>query len=688
MPRYNSKTPISLLSSRQRRRRRALILTSFSLNRNFCTKNSDLVSERVVVSNDVNSNDSVNDNSINPVPNSSPLLKPDFPIDFTNRSVTDLSTLSTSSNNNALCYFQTDETPSSSRNDKRENSLSNDLRQWLIEFNISHQAGNKLLSILGNHNIKNLPKDTRTLLKTPRSVQIIPVSPGHYVHFGIRVGLLNSLQKYFSEESPDIVYIDFNVDGLPISGSSSSQLWPILSAIARTSFYTEPFVIGIYHGYFKPKSSNDYLKLFVDDLKELSMSGIMFKNKNIKVVPNAFICDCPAKAFVACVKYHTGHSSCSKCIIEGDWYKNKVVFDEIYTTLRTDDSFLQRRDEDFHQGTSILEPFVGMVSQFAIDYMHAVCLGVVKKIMLLLVQGNVSVRLTKSQLDEVSLKLMSCKGNICCEFCRKPRSFDELCRWKATEFRQILLYTGPIIFKDVLKVEQYNHFMSLSVAIRILCSSDQYLYSYANNLLIYFVKNFDVFYGREHITHNVHNLLHLYNDVLKFGPLDNFSAFKYESKLYNIKMKVKKSSRPLQQISNRISEELSAFVQPIPHLYPYLEHSLENNDQEEFFARLRFKNFCLMTKPPDNLCLLNDGTMFEIIRIKKMLHRIQLYGNAYPANLQFFEKPINSLKLNISMINTYSTQTWIHMEDILKKCVKLPVGRSNDLFVVLPLVHL
>jgi len=51
---------------------------------------------------------------------------------------------------------------------------------------------------------------------------------------------------------------------------------------------------------------------------------------------------------------------------------------------------------------------------------------------------------------------------------------------------------------------------------------------YAHDLLQHFVLSFKLIYGMQNVSHNVHKLIHLAQDVRKFGTLDCFSAFKYE----------------------------------------------------------------------------------------------------------------------------------------------------------------
>jgi len=89
--------------------------------------------------------------------------------------------------------------------------------------------------------------------------------------------------------------------------------------------------------------------------------------------------------------------------------------------------------------------------------------------------------------------------------------------------------------------------MLLHSAIRILLSKETCLTlnGQAKCLLIQFVTKYSNLYGVEFISYNVHELIHLPDFVLVHGPLDQFSAFKYENCLQNIKKFIKNSMHPL-----------------------------------------------------------------------------------------------------------------------------------------------
>jgi len=54
----------------------------------------------------------------------------------------------------------------------------------------------------------------------------------------------------------------------------------------------------------------------------------------------------------------------------------------------------------------------------------------------------------------------SLKLNIPCEIARKTRGFDEVNRWKTTEFRTCFLYVGAIVTKPVISDAHWKHFLN------------------------------------------------------------------------------------------------------------------------------------------------------------------------------------------------------------------------------------
>lgn len=70
------------------------------------------------------------------------------------------------------------------------------------------------------------------------------------------------------------INLKISTDGLPLTDSSNSQLWPIMSCILRSS---KVFVIGVYHGHSKEKDSNEFLHDFVEEIIELINTGFIFE---------------------------------------------------------------------------------------------------------------------------------------------------------------------------------------------------------------------------------------------------------------------------------------------------------------------------------------------------------------------------------------------------------------------------
>ncbi len=319
----------------------------------------------------------------------------------------------------------------------------------------------------------------------------------------------------------------------------------------------EPFIIGVYQGKSKPKNVDEFLHDFVKEARSLEDSCIVHNNDcshTFKIL--ALICDMPARSFIKCVKGHNAYSGCDRCTQYGV-YDRKVTFPKCDAPLRTDDACNRMVDNEHHlQQSPLVVLNLGMVSNFPLDYIHLVCLGVVRKLVSLWLAGPLKTRLGPLSRAELNEKLLSFTQNMPYEFARKPRAIVEFERWKATEYRSFLLYTGPVCLLHILPAQLYDNFMLLSVAITVVLSPSlcQEYADYSRALLILFVKHFGELYGQDKLTYNVHGLIHLCDDVKLYDVLDKVSAFPFENFLGKVKKSIRQPRLPLQQVVRRLSE--------------------------------------------------------------------------------------------------------------------------------------
>lgn len=111
-----------------------------------------------------------------------------------------------------------------------DNHMKYELRDWANTHHVSKRAINGLLSILNSSGMnEHIPKNYRTLQKTPVNILITPVAGGNLWYNGLG----NCLRKIFETLSRDLVIsLKFNIDGLPLFNSSKTCFWPILASIS------------------------------------------------------------------------------------------------------------------------------------------------------------------------------------------------------------------------------------------------------------------------------------------------------------------------------------------------------------------------------------------------------------------------------------------------------------------------
>ena len=142
--------------------------------------------------------------------------------------------------------------------------LLSELRKCCLKHHVTRDFVDELLGILGKY--WDLPKDARTLLKTPASMEVKNFPDGDYAHFGIRTGIEENL-KACQFQNISSLSLFFNIDDLPLFKSSPYQFWPILCIIKEIN--SKPFIVGIFYGRTKPTNISVYLKEFISDLKKV-----------------------------------------------------------------------------------------------------------------------------------------------------------------------------------------------------------------------------------------------------------------------------------------------------------------------------------------------------------------------------------------------------------------------------------
>ena len=186
------------------------------------------------------------------------------------------------------------------------------------------------------------------------------------------------------------------------------------------------FLLSISVGGNKPLNLNFFLDS-INGLNKAINEGVEFEGKRFNISVRYIICDAQARSIVKCTKLYSGYYGCDKCCQR---VVGRMTYPMIQNLpLRTDTAFRNKTQEGHHRGVS---PFLQLHN---LDIIRDFPLDIPR------------------------------------EFARKPRGLDEVERWKRTEFRQFLLYTGKSVVIGILPQHNYDYFMALSVAMCILVNS-------------------------------------------------------------------------------------------------------------------------------------------------------------------------------------------------------------------------
>lgn len=565
------------------------------------------------------------------------------------------------------------------------------LRMWKQSNTcVTQSALTQLLKGLGEV-IPGLPSDARTLMHTPRQVNVENKCGGEFVYFGLK----EQLEKFLSAVSEcsdfknlkiSVLSLRFNIDGLPIFKSSSLQLWSFLVSIKEFP-HCPPFPIALFLGHSKP-TVTDFLNQFVVEINALQENGMSLRNDVIAIKIDLFICDAPARSLIKCICGHNGKESCEKCTAKGITVKD--ARHNLHAPLRTHEGFVQQVDIGHHNCDAGESPLLqcynfDIIKQVVYDPLHLCYLGVNKRLVSLYKQGSYYARKSFSDahaniINEYIKHLSSYWPS---DFNRKPRSLSELSRWKGTELRNFVYFIAPIVFKATLTKKKYDHFLHYFCGITILCREDLCYTKNekASEYLHAFVAQSDEILGRAFASYNVHGLIHISEEVKCNGSLDSYSAWIYENFMQQYKAMVKKGTQTLQQICKRLIESKYVVKVQCDNEKP---HVVERSKVNNTYNTAIFKGHRLSNDRRDSCVMLKNGHVVQIKYFEQKEGDITMSVVQLLQPEALFSLPCSSLELSIFVFRnrTGPLKRDVHLSNIKCKGALLPY---KDRHVFIPL---
>ena len=303
-----------------------------------------------------------------------------------------------------------------------------------------------------------------------------------------------------------------------------------------------------------------FFKPLFNEMQYLESSGHRFCDND----GNSFLCKCilltctcdlPARALVYNCNQFNGEYSCWFCLQKGETYKhetggishifpynefnpkgppriNETINKDIQSVVEKVFKNESKCTVNGHKGKFwfMYLKYFDPIKSCIIDYMHGVCLGTVKQMLTLWFDKKNKAKEfsffhLRSQINDM---LRNIRPAIFVT--RIPRSIDEIAHWKSSEYRNFLLYWGIPILEGILTKPYFVHFCLLARSIFILSKegiTNEELESVETALLL-FVEQYQYLYGKQYLTLNQHQLVHLVDCVKDTGPLYVNNCFIFE----------------------------------------------------------------------------------------------------------------------------------------------------------------
>ncbi|GAA49134.1 hypothetical protein CLF_102567 [Clonorchis sinensis] len=162
------------------------------------------------------------------------------------------------------------------------------------------------------------------------------------------------------------------------------------------------------------------------------------------------------------MEVHDSHQRCGKFRIRGHYFQMKKTFPCAENVSRTDNNI---HSETCNSPSPSFKLPMNFVHCCPMDYVYAVYLGFVRRLASIFVNRHRPLRIRPPGLNRVKYTIQLIRAYLPEDSPRKCRKITLNKQRKTTEYRQLLFYIGPIVFKGILPHERYQNFIDVFISV-------------------------------------------------------------------------------------------------------------------------------------------------------------------------------------------------------------------------------
>lgn len=469
--------------------------------------------------------------------------------------------------------------------------------------------------------------------------------------------------------NPHNISFSWYTDGIPVFKSSQISMTPFFLSINELPFSERKLrentlLLGLWFGKSKP-NPNLFMSKFENQFTELAEGiNITLLNRvepiQVRGVLLTGTADTPAKSDFLNFKKFNGAFECMACCIEGENTETENGSTHVYPyeeqlTLRTSVNCINWSQAATEENpifgvkgpTALANYMPDFIGGMAIDRMHCVDGGIIKKILSLLFDSQYRDEgfSLYHMIETVDARLMTIKPTKFIH--RMTRSISEVIHWKASELRVWAFYYSLPVLEGILRPDLFENYKFLIVGCAILSFNEITidLIAAAEEFLNKFTKDFEALYGLRHCSINIHQVRHLPDCVRRLGPSWSNTCYEQE----NLNGLLLKAIHGTNHIDSQVAKShirnirKIKFIQGIPD-GDILDFCLSRKKQVKIIEPIGPGSYSVGTYkyfdeiPPNLIEMLNEENMGNITKefyYLRLLKDKKLYvSRLYPKELQ------------------------------------------------------